>query len=378
MNAGGHAPTTLSSDRLLTLVGFGSFEFQISPHPRAVLSDETLRLLQHSVIGQPVRDSDDFIDRYVIAADRDRLRTMFGQLLDHGVKLTARFQLRSDSGEVLDVSSVAARDIRPDGSVHIIGALRDTSQERREEEDLQRMQQRLTQVSRSSLLGEMSSAIAHELNQPLAAITTFAHAAVRLLERTEPPIERVNSILRDISAEALRAGDMIRRMRSLMTTAAQPELIDLRTIPAELRSQLDAVTRGGVELQVEESETELPVLIERSQIHHVILSLLQNAVEAAAAIRGKPVVKIQLRRLPHEVEIVVEDNGPGVSAQAVAHLFKPFFTTKANGTGLGLASSRSLVEAAQGHMAYSAASTGGARFSLRLPIAPSNPSETTG
>ena len=360
--------TLLSPAQLLQLTGIGSFEFQIAPAAGVTLSGEVLQLLDLPEQCAQPGDVNELIDQFVIHADRDRVRAILQLLLETGDKVALRYQVVRNDGAIRDVRSIAVRHLGHDGKVCVVGTIEDATQERREEEDLRRMQDRLTQAARSSLLGEMSSGIAHELNQPLAAIATFAHAATRLLERPEPAINKVRDILRDISAGALRAGDTIRRMRAIVTSSTQLSRIDLREVLSELRTQFDAAIRSGVDLQISQP-TELPlVMAERSQLHHVIVSLLQNAIEAGRAARKNPIVKIEVTALTHEVEVAVEDNGPGVAPDAVTHLFRPFFTTKADSAGLGLASSRSIIEAHHGRMGYAPLAQGGARFSFRLPI----------
>ncbi len=360
--------TALSPARLLQLAGIGSFEFKITPAAGFFLSSEALQLLDMTEHCGGLRDVYEFIDRFVIHRDRDHVRAILQQLHDTGGTMALRYRVVRNDGGICDIRSIAVRQTDAYGNVCIVGTMQDATQERREEEDLRRMQEQFAQVARSCLLGEMSSGIAHELNQPLAAIATFAHAAARLLQRPKPAITEIRDILRNISAEALRAGDTIRRMRAIVTSTAQPSLVDLRDVLAELRVQFDAAIRSGVDLQINQPAELALVIAERSQLHHVIASLLQNAIEAGGAARNNPVVKIQVTPLTHEVEVAVEDNGPGVARDAVAHLFRPFFTTKAAGTGLGLASSRSIIEAHHGRIDYSTSAQGGARFFFRLPI----------
>lgn len=366
-----HAPSLsamLIPERLLKLAGIGGFVFQISPAPQVALSCGALELLGLSEEDAGLRDAGGFIERCVAASDRSRLGAAIEQLVQDGGQLTIRYQVNRRDSSVREVRSVAVREIDAAGNVRVVGTIQDATHEQREEEDLRRMQERLTQVAHASLLGEMSSGISHELNQPLAAMATFAYAATRLLERPEPQIAKVRDLLRDISAEALRAGDIIRHMRLITASTAELTRIDLREVFSELRKQFDPAIRAGVHLQIDEPPQLPLVLAERSQLHHVIASLLQNAIEACRAARSDPAVRVEVRPLDREVEVAVEDNGPGVAPEAVPHLFRPFFTTKTHGTGLGLASSRSIIEAHHGHMGYCASAGGGARFFFRLPI----------
>ena len=226
-------------------------------------------------------------------------------------------------------------------------------------------------ITRSSALGEMASGMAHELNQPLGAIATFSQAAIRMLDRPDPMISRTLEVLRQINQEALNAGDGIRRIRKLFDqeglTRTRCSMADLIV---ELKPVLDLLSsryRGTLEF----SSVSSPALdVDRAKIQHVLFSLVQNGFESAKEAGPTPRVHVQVIHDRYQVETQITDSGPGVSPEAQPRLFKPFFTTKAQGTGLGLASSHSIIEAHEGELGYENLDEQGCRFWFRLPLTP--------
>jgi C4-dicarboxylate-specific signal transduction histidine kinase len=230
--------------------------------------------------------------------------------------------------------------------------------------------ERLMRIARVSALEEMASGFAHELNQPLGAIATFASAGERMLEKDGSMIPKVGAVLRQIRDEAMHAGDGIRRIRRLFepvderTSCALPDLID------ELRPVIEAsVARAGVTLVIA-YQPQLPrTNVDRLRIQHVLLTFVQNALEATPPGRVGAQIRIDVTATRYEVEVAVADRGTGIAAEHRGQIFRPFFTTKPGGTGLGLASSRAMIEAHEGSIGFDDVEAGGARFYFRLPIA---------
>lgn len=234
-----------------------------------------------------------------------------------------------------------------------------------------RLLEQLMQIARTSALEEMASGVAHEMNQPIGAIATFAQTAERMLGRPEPMVAEAHDILHHISNEALKAGDGIRRIRSLFAaqsvTAVECQLGD---VVAELRPVLELLAaRAGATLEIRLAADLPPVAIDRLRIQHVLFTLVQNAFEAPCAPGETQKVRIEVNGDRYGVVTSVSDRGVGISAAARDNLFRPFFTTKADGTGLGLASSRAIVEAHEGTIGCDDAIGGGACFWFRLPAA---------
>lgn len=230
----------------------------------------------------------------------------------------------------------------------------------------------LMAISRCSALEEMASGIAHELNQPLGAITTFAQAGERLLSREDATLESAREVFQFISKEALTAAEGIRRMRRLFQ---RDNIVRTPTSIAEVVRELTPALEllaGEADIKlVVHVEAPLPqIAVDRLRIQHVLYTLAQNALDATSAHRaGARTVSIEVHGDRYGVEIAVLDSGSGIAEADRAKIFHPFFTTKAAGTGLGLASARAIVEAHEGTIGFDNIDGGGARFWFRLPAA---------
>jgi two-component system sensor kinase FixL len=241
----------------------------------------------------------------------------------------------------------------------------------RERDNERRLQERLLHVTRLATMGEMAAGIAHELNQPLAAITNYAHASEHLLAAPQPDVTEIQAALREISAQALRAGAIIRKLRYLVGhQEPQRSLTAINEIVEELAPLTRADARhNGMHLRVELAARLPSVNIDRIQIQQVFLNLWRNALEALAnAGRELPEVTLRtLRRLDGDVEIHVCDNGDGIEPSLAERVFDPFYTTKPERIGLGLAISRTIVSAHGGSISYRPNEPTGACFVVQLP-----------
>jgi two-component system sensor kinase FixL len=229
---------------------------------------------------------------------------------------------------------------------------------------------RLLEMARLCALSEMACGIAHELNQPLGAIATFAQAGDRLLNRSEPMVGRALDVFRQINTEALAAGADIRRIRELFNPAA-PEVTrsQMPAVIEELRPVLQLTARyADTDLNVTVDEPSPDVCIDRLRIQHVIFALVQNAVQACSPSDGPRRVAIAVSSDRHSVDVSVTDSGPGVAESARNQLFRAFFTTKPRGSGLGLASCRAIIDSHGGTIGFDPVPAGGARFWFRVPV----------
>ncbi len=210
--------------------------------------------------------------------------------------------------------------------------------------------EQLMQIARISALEEMASGIAHELNQPIGAIATFAQAAQRMLSRPDPMISSVAEVLQHISDEALNAGQGIHHIRRRFAACDRGRsTCHLSDVFGELIPVLQMLAaRSGVKLCFSIAG-ELPtVTIDPLRIQHVLLTLVQNALDARRTEITDPSVRIEVTGDRYAITTSVIDHGTGIAEAVRANLFRPFFTTKPNGMGLGLASSRAILEAHQG------------------------------
>jgi two-component system sensor kinase FixL len=268
---------------------------------------------------------------------------------------------------------LAVSEVRFGAETHYTGIVRDITERRSAQMAERTRLDELAHAARLSAMGEMSSGIAHELNQPLAAMVTFAKALSHMLEADKLEPETLRESLDHIAAQGLRAGGIVSRLQRLARKdTGQYEEVTLNEVVQDVLTLIDHQIRlGGIDLRCILAETLPTVNADRIQIEQVVLNLARNAVDALteACDRGDAVSQILVSTRLHEqmVEIVVEDNGPGISDDALPHVFDSFFTTKATGIGLGLSISRSILDAHGGQIRCENVPTGGARFILRIP-----------
>jgi len=229
--------------------------------------------------------------------------------------------------------------------------------------------EQLMMIARVSALEEMASGIAHELNQPLGAIATFSQAGERMLRRPEPMTGAALEVLQHINREALNAGEGIRRIRRLFDhSGTKRPACSMRELVLELRPVLDLLaSRYGAAFEMTFQETLPPVAADRLRVQHVLLTLVQNAFEVPRESGASNGVRIDVTSDRYTVQVSVTDHGKGIDELHKPQLFRPFFTTKLEGTGLGLASSRAIIESHEGTIGFEAADGGGTRFWFRLP-----------
>jgi len=257
------------------------------------------------------------------------------------------------------------------------GVARDITELRRAEEMLREREQRirdaqleLARVTRVTTLGELVASIAHEINQPLAAIVADANASLNWLAPPEPDVDRVRDSLDAIIKDGHRAGEVIQRIRQLTTKGeTQKGAVEvngvIRDVIPLLRSELQL---HHVAAQVDLAELLPPVLADRVQLQQVIINLVMNAVEAMASIDDRPrQLVIRSRGAADEVIVTVRDAGVGIEPSAVNQLFSPFFTTKPGGMGMGLSISRSIIDAHGGRFWATSNADHGASFHFTLP-----------
>jgi C4-dicarboxylate-specific signal transduction histidine kinase len=231
----------------------------------------------------------------------------------------------------------------------------------------------LTRVLDNSLtakLGELASGVAHELNQPLGAIATFAQAGIRMLDRPEPMVARALDVFKQISGEAINAGEAIRRIRRLFD---QDTIVRTRCRVEDVITELLPVLEGLSNQwngQIEFAPNSASPLLhfDRGKLQHVVYSLVKNGFEAASGVQAPARVRIVVDSDRYGVETSIRDPGPGVPPELQRRLFRPFVTTKSNGTGLGLASCQSILESHHGSIGFENLAGGGCRFWFRLPL----------
>jgi two-component system, LuxR family, sensor kinase FixL len=252
-----------------------------------------------------------------------------------------------------------------------VGFVRDTTAQVRRDEEARMAQERLTNVARLATLGEMAAGIAHELNQPLTAINAYARACEHFIEMPQPDLAELRDAVREIGAEALRAGNIIRRMRQLVRVeAGERAPVEANALIEDLKVLIAADARiQGTNVRYRLASAGIRVVADPVQLQQLILNLVRNAFEALAT-QPPESREIEIATAViggGDLEISVADNGPGVSPAIADRIFDAFCSSKPAGTGLGLAISRTIAQAHGGSVGNRPVSPHGACFYVRLP-----------
>jgi PAS domain S-box-containing protein len=255
--------------------------------------------------------------------------------------------------------------------LEIIGAVMDITERKRAEEALQKAQAELAHVTRVTTMSALTASIAHEVNQPLAAIVANANAALRWLARQPPNLAEVRETLGRIVQDGHRAGAVIGRVRALLRkTATVKERLDLNELIRDTIALVHGqVRRHRILLRTELAQNLPPVVGDRVQLQQVLLNLVLNGLEAMKEVAERP-RELLIRSQPDEagaVLVAVQDTGVGLDPQQVERVFEAFYTTKPEGLGMGLAICRSIIEAHGGQLWASANKPRGAVFQFTLP-----------
>ena len=260
-------------------------------------------------------------------------------------------------------------EMRIDQQRYFTGFVRDLTERQETETRMQELQSELVHVSRLTALGEMASALAHEINQPLSAIANYMKGSLMLLKRRDAPIAKLADAIERASSEALRAGEIIRRLRDFVARGETERRVESLSKLIEEASALALVgaKQHGVRVSMDFDRSVDRVLVDRVQIQQVVLNLIRNAIDAMGDSPTKSLHVAVRKGEAGRAVIAVSDSGPGISNEALERLFQPFFTTKAAGMGVGLSISRTIVEAHGGHLRARNREEGGAVFEFTLP-----------
>lgn len=251
-----------------------------------------------------------------------------------------------------------------------LGIVHDLTRHKGQEEKVRELQNELLHALRLTAMGQLTSALAHELNQPLTAVMNYMNAARRSLGAAEDPAAvRVRELLEKAVDQTARAGQIIRRLRGFIEKK-EPNR-SLEDLNASVNEAVALGLVGAADRNVKVTvrlDPSLPMLLfDRIQIQQVMVNLLQNAVEAMEEMDRREITIATALSAPDVVEVTVADTGPGVDAKMMPRLFEPFATTKSSGLGMGLTICRSIVEAHGGRLWAVPNPGGGAQFRFRLP-----------
>jgi two-component system sensor kinase FixL len=253
-----------------------------------------------------------------------------------------------------------------------IGIIRDLTKQHAAETDRRSLEMRLEHVSRLSLLGEMAAGIAHEINQPLTAIANYSQAVRNVLSREAVDPRLLATACEGIAEQVQRAGDVIKNLRKFVRNREiESQRLNLKTLVDGVMVLIHAdAAHESVSVETALSDSLPEVSGNAVQLQQVLLNLTHNAVDAMRDNKRRPkILTIETRETSDgRVEIQVSDRGSGVSSNLEAAIFHPFFTTKQHGLGVGLAISRSIVEAHGGQLSYERRDGGGSTFVVTLPI----------
>jgi C4-dicarboxylate-specific signal transduction histidine kinase len=306
-----------------------------------------------------------FLDR-VHPEDRDGWMQVAAEAIRTRGTFQYEYRLLLPDGTVRYVQSLG----RHDTGDEFIGTLMDVTELRQAEAALRHSQMELARVSRVTTMGELAASIAHEVNQPLTAIVANAGASQRWLNRADPDLARLSKTLATIIADGQRAGRIVRGLQSL-ASKSPPEFAPL-VVDELIREVLNATTSereaSGVMIRTELAAAKSFVTGSRVQLQQVVFNLIMNAVEAMSSTsKQHRILTVRSRTLQGSVEVDVEDTGVGLSEDAADRLFEPFYTTKKNGMGMGLAICRSIIEGHAGTLGTRAKGPFGTVFSFTLP-----------
>jgi len=346
----------------------GNYELQHPPGDSDFWSAQVYRLF-----GLDPESETMSIERFNAAVhpdDSERFARDWSHALTQPGAYSSHHRILNSRGEVRFVQSNFQTQSLSTGQVRIAGTVLDVTSPTLAREAARTAEQRMAQVARLTMLGEMTAGIAHEINQPLAAIANYASAAGRMLPSDLPGAADLRECVGQIASQAVRAGEIIRRLRSLVKDRT------MKREPADINDLVREVVgfaRNDAELQGVQLRTELieglpPLMIDRIQLQQVILNLMRNGIEAFGEFRGEEheVVVSTAAAAGRQVEVAVRDNGPGVLAEVLERIFDPFCSTKPKGTGLGLAISRKIIDAHGGRLFHESNPPHGARFVIQL------------
>ena len=335
----------------------------------------------HSSELEVVGEGANYLDAFAAAAargDADALEAQDGaRAVLQGARpsFSQEYLLHTGEGERWFHTMVVPLDHSEGGAVV---SLTDVTERRLAEAEARRSREELAHLLRVSTISELATSIAHELNQPLAAILANAQAARRLLSGSPRPpgSGEIEEIIEDIIDADNRAGGVIRGLRDLLRKSdSARELLDVNVLVRGVVKLVapDVALRGATVTAELASET-LVARGDRAQLQQVLLNLVVNALEALGDGDGGPRIYIRTEKASSElVRVSVRDNGVGLPGDGPLEIFKPFFTTKPSGMGMGLSIARSIIEAHGGTISAEPNSGGGAIFTFTLPLAPASP-----
>ena len=329
-------------------------------------SEEAFRVLGFDPAGGPPRFEE--FRRRIHPDDRARTREHFETAIREKADFDTSYRIVHPGGEIREIQSIGHPVLGPSGDVvEFVGTVMDVTERRRAEEE----RQALAHANRITTMGQLTASIAHEVNQPIAAVVTNAQAALRWLNMQPSDPEEVRQALDRIVKAGRRAGDVISRMRALVRKAPpRKDQLDINdTIREVIALTGSELRRTGTSLQTQLADGLPLVPGDRIQLQQVMLNLILNAVEAmSGSDEGSRELLISTEEDgANGVRIAVRDWGPGLKPESLDRLFDAFYTTKPDGMGMGLSICRSIIEAHGGRVWATTNVPQGAVLQFTLP-----------
>jgi len=318
----------------------------------------------------------DFINSNIASlytpATRATLAQTIGAFLRGRGEVECEIEWQTFTGRIIEM--VYRVSLVPDGELwsRVIVVALDVTERKRTQARLAQVSAELAHAARVSVLGQLTASIAHEVNQPLAAIANYGKSGQRWLSRTPPDIGETQNCLERIAANAARAAETIARVRALARKAPpKAEPVDIGAVIGEALALISREARSAGAAVSLFADPDLPsVSADRVQIQQVVVNLLMNGLHAMADVEGRPrEIDVSIRRIDAEhVAVSVRDYGSGIKANNPNQIFEPFYTTKSDGMGMGLSICRSIIEAQGGRIGAANNSDFGATVTFTLPI----------
>jgi len=303
--------------------------------------------------------------------DRAKWQGAIDRAIDEKGDYEVEFRILLPDGTVKYIHTVGHPVLNASGELmQFVGSSMEISERKRAEEALREAQADLARVSRVTTMGELTASLAHEVNQPIAAAVTNANTCLRWLARDHPDVEEARAAASRIVKDATRAADIVGRIRLLFKKgAAQRELVDVNEVVREMIVLLRGeATRHNILVRTELA-AELPAVMgDRVQLQQVLMNLMINGMDAMKDVDRARELAVKSQKAENEqVLVCVSDTGVGLPVQQADQIFKAFFTTKPQGTGMGLSISRSIIETHGGRLWATDHSPCGASFCFSLP-----------
>jgi PAS domain S-box-containing protein len=345
----------------------GSFGWSVTTG-EVVWSKETFRIFQCDPATRPTLG---LVLQRAHPEDRAAVQQTIDQASSNGTDFDHEYRLLLPDGSVKYVHTLARAVRAAAGGIEFVGAVMDVTVAKEAEHKLRKTQEELVHVTRVTTLGELTASIAHEINQPLAAIVANAEACRGWLDRDTPDLAAARRSMEWVVEDGLRASEVIRGVRALAKkTDMEKKPLDLNEVAREVMALVAReLTSHQVSVRMELAPALPSVLGDRVQLQQVIINLVVNAIEAMQSITNRP-RQLVIRSAQDDrgrVLFAVTDRGVGISAEDADRMFNPFVTTKAGGLGMGLSICRSILEAHGGRLSVANNDGPGATFQFALP-----------